>query len=253
MSTRQARREIANLTFYNTAVIHQRSPGLVAWWSAAFPGFGYMYLGSYIKGYLLVAWEFAVNYNSNLNMAIIYAFTGRFEQSASILDTRWLLLYCPMYIFGIWGSYRMAIEFNKLARLSTGQPLSISPQVITGLGINILDKRLPYITLIWSMLMPGMGHIYTTRIATGVVLISAWMASVYFSNFLPAFHLTVLGQFSQAAPAVNAEWLLFLPSIYGFSIFDAYGHCVEFNKLFDREQAQHLRANYQDAGFQMPL
>ncbi|MDF2876714.1 MAG: hypothetical protein K0R22_3397, partial [Sporomusa sp.] len=52
--SRIARRESANITFYNIVVVHRRSPGLVAWWSAAFPGFGFICLGSYTKGYLLV-------------------------------------------------------------------------------------------------------------------------------------------------------------------------------------------------------
>ncbi len=250
---RVARREGANIAFYNIAVIHRRSPGLVAWWSAAFPGFGFIALGSYMKGYLLVIWEFVININSNLNLAIIYAFTGRFEMSAAVLDTRWLLLYCPMYILGIWCSYRLTIELNKVALISRNQPLSIRPQIINGLGINLLDKRLPYMAIAWSVLMPGLGHIYTTRLSTALVLIVAWLVTVIKSGFLPAVHLTVLGQFQQVALATDPEWLLFLPSIYCFAVYDAYEHCVEYNKLFNREQAQFLRHDYQDPGFIMPL
>lgn len=250
---RQVRREKANLTFYNITIIHRRSPGLAAWWSAAFPGFGHIYLGSYTKGYLLIIWEFIVNLNSNLNMAIIYAFTGRFELSATILDTHWLLMYCPMYIFGIWGSYRLCLEFNKIARISKNKQLTINTQVVNGMGANVLDKRLPYITIIWSMLMPGLGHVYTTRIVTGIFIMLAWVASVYFSGFLPALHLTVIGDFNRVAATINPQWLLFLPSLYSFATFDSYSHCVEYNKLFDEEQAQFLQSEYQDGSFKMPI
>ncbi|WP_371365663.1 hypothetical protein SRRS_03430 [Sporomusa rhizae] len=250
---RQVRREKAHITFYNTAIMHRRSPGLAAWWSAAFPGFGHIYLGCYIKGYFLIIWEFIVNLNSNLNMAIIYAFTGRFELSATIIDTRWLLMYCPMYIFGIWGSYRLSLEFNKVARISRNGLLNISPQVFNGMGANILDKRLPYITIIWSMLMPGIGHIYITRLVTGLIIMVAWVTAVYFSGFLPAFHLTLIGDFSRVAASTNPQWLLFLPSLYCFTLFDSYSHCVEYNKLFDQEQAQFLESEYQDGSFKMPI
>lgn len=249
---RISRRETANLTYYNIAINHQRPPCLIAWWSAAFPGFGFIALGSYLKGYFLIIWEFVVNVNSNLNLAIIYAFTGRFDMSASILDIRWLLLYCPMYIYGIWGSYQHAVELNKVAKISQNQPISINPQVINGIGINVLHKRMPYLAIFWSALMPGLGHVYTTRLSTALIIVSAWVVTVFYSGFLPALHLTVLGQFGQVTSVVNPEWLLFLPSIYCFSIFDAYVYCVEYNKLFEQEQAQFLRRHYQDNGFEMP-
>jgi hypothetical protein len=158
-----------------------------------------------------------------------------------------------MYILGIWCSYRLTIELNKVAQISRSQPLGIRPQVINGLGINLLDKRLPYMAMAWSILMPGLGHIYTTRLSTALVIIVAWLVTVLKSGFLPAVHLTVLGQFNQATLAADPEWLLFIPSIYCFALFDAYDHCVEYNKLFDREQAQFLRQDYQDSGFIMPL
>lgn len=247
------RRETAKVTFYNIGIVHQRSPWVIAWWSAAFPGFGFISLCSHLAGYLLIIWEFIINIKCNLNAAIVFAFTGRFDMSIAVLDTRYLVLYCPVYIFGIWGSYRLAIELNKAAQISRIQPLTIKPQVVTGLGINLLDKRPPYLAIAWSMLMPGLGHIYVTRISTAVMLIGAWTLTVFYSGFLPALHLTLLGQFRQAALVANPQWLLFLPSIYCFGIYDAYTYCIEYNRLFEQEQAQFLRNNYQDTEFQMPL
>ncbi|XEQ95572.1 hypothetical protein SPX_03430 [Sporomusa paucivorans] len=247
------RRETAKVTFYTIGMIYHRPPGVIAWWSAAFPGFGYISLCSHLKGYLFIIWEIIINVNSNLNAAIVYAFTGRFDMSIAVVDSRWLLLYCPVYIFNIWCSYRMAVSINKVAQITQNQPLSIKPQAITGIGINILDKRPPYLAIVWSMLMPGLGHVYTTRLTTALVLIGIWTMTVFYSGFLPALHLTLLGQFGQAVLTADPQWLLFLPSIYCFSMYDAYAYCVEYNSLFDREQAQFLRNNYQDAAFEMPL
>lgn len=54
-----------------------------------------------------------------------------------------------------------------------------------------------------------------------------------------------MGDFANAKAVVNPHWLLNLPSIYMFSIYDAYINCVEFNNLFDLEQSKFLKRNYQ--------
>lgn len=62
-----------------------------------------------------------------------------------------------------------------------------------------------------------------------------------------------LGDFNRAKAILNAEWLLFLPSIYFFSIYDAYVNTVENNKLFEIEQRKFLRDLYQSPNFTLPL
>ncbi|MBC7765276.1 MAG: hypothetical protein H7Y41_02240 [Hyphomonadaceae bacterium] len=62
-----------------------------------------------------------------------------------------------------------------------------------------------------------------------------------------------MGNFSQAILVADPEWLLFLPSLYGFVLFDCYANTVEYNKLFEFEQARFLRDNYQDESFEMPI
>jgi uncharacterized membrane protein YfcA len=72
----------------------------------------------YISGVILIAWEFIINTYSNLNVAIIYSFTGRFALAQQVLDTRWFLLYIPVYIFGIWDGRRVVMDVNKHALLA---------------------------------------------------------------------------------------------------------------------------------------
>jgi len=119
--------------------------------------------------------------------------------------------------------------------------------------INYLDKRVPRLAAAWSALMPGLGHIYTYRLPTGFFVLVWWISITYFSHLLEAVQFSALGNFSRATAAVCPDWLLFMPSIYIFSIYDSYINAVEYNKLFKKEQAVFLQDTYQDAEFKMPV
>lgn len=41
----QARRNLAHLSIFSIVCFHKRSPWIIAWWAAAFPGFGHYLLG----------------------------------------------------------------------------------------------------------------------------------------------------------------------------------------------------------------
>src|SRR5699024_9669853 len=55
----------------------------------------------------------------------------------------------------------------------------------------------------------------------------------------------------QANKVLHIEWFLYLPSIYGFAVFDAYINAVKNNKLFAKEQRFFLKDNYQHPNFQI--
>lgn len=109
-----ARRYIAQVTLLGTTQIHLRSPSIIAWWSAAYPGFGHLLLSKYLRGYILFIWEVIVNVQANINLAIIYSFQGNIDMAIDALDTRWLLVYLPVYFFGIWDSNRTTVDLNKV-------------------------------------------------------------------------------------------------------------------------------------------
>lgn len=247
------RRPRAYITPYATKIMHLRKPWVTLWWSVMFPGFGHLILGSYLKGFLLIIWEFSVNLQAKLNEAIILSFTGGFEQAKAVLDQRWLLLYIPVYLYAIWDTYRVTIDLNKYAFLANMQKPELIPFKIDLLEIQYLGKRPPCGALMWSALLPGLGHLYTHQLPVGVFILGAYVLSVYKANFLPAIHATMLGDFGRAAMLVDPDWLLFLPSLYGFSLTDSYVHTIECNKLFDEEQAMYLEQEYQHAEYKMPL
>jgi hypothetical protein len=232
--------------------LHHRNPLVVAFWSAMFPGLGHMLINKNIIGSVLFIWEVFINLQSNVNLAILYSFTGKFEMARNIVHKEWVLLYLPTYIFAIWDSYRSTATINTLFTLAAREDAIINTISIDGIGINYLDKRSPFIAAAWTALMPGAGQLYLHRIITAFYILTWWIVTVYFSKLLPCIHSTLLGDFSQAKAVVNPHWFLNVPSIYMFSIYDAYINCVEFNNLFDWEQSKFLKKQYQDTFFKIP-
>ena len=79
-----------------------------------------------------------------------------------------------------------------------------------------------------------------------------WITIGYVSGLYQAIEFTALGLFEQAKAVIDPEWFLFIPSILGFACYDAYVNTLEYNRLFEKEQAAFLKKNYQNPSFKMP-
>lgn len=246
-----ARRYKAYVSILGTTQLHLRRPSIIAWWSAAYPGFGHLLLSKYLRGFVLFIWEVFINLNANINLAILYSFQGKFDMATNVLDSRWLLAYLPVYFFAIWDSHRTTVDMNKVYLLAERENHRFNIFSIGTMEINYLDKRNPIMAGIWSALVPGLGQLYIHRLVTALFVISWTVAFLYLSHILEAVTLLFLGDISQSTAVLRAEFLLMLPSIYGFSIYDAYVNTVENNKLFEKEQRKFLQDNYQDSNFKI--
>jgi hypothetical protein len=246
-----ARRYKAHVSTLGTTQLHLRNPYIIAWWSAAFPGFGHLILSKYLRGYALFLWEVVVNINAHVNLSMIYSFQGEFDLAKEVLDTRWLLMYIPVYFFGIWDSYRTTIDMNRVYLLAEREEHRFNTFSIGALEINYLDKRNPVLSVIWSMFIPGLGQLYIHRILTALFVIVGLVIFFYYSHFLEAVSLLFLGKVKEATSVLKPEWLLFIPSHYGFAIYDSYINTVENNKLFEKELRGHLKENYQFNDFKI--
>lgn len=235
-----------------TNYFHLRNPYTIAWWSFTYPGFGHISMGNYVSGFLLFFWEMVVNTKAKVNLAIYYSFTGRFDVAKEITDNRWLLLYTSVFVYAIWDSYRLALQLNQLSLLADRNEEVVQPVSMSFMENNILDERAPWLAIFWSLIAPGLGHIYTHRIPTGFFLLVWWIAIAYISGIAQAEQFTVLGLFEQAKQVLDPEWALFFPSIYGFAAYDAYVNAVEYNRLFEKEQVSFLKKEYQSPDFKMP-
>lgn len=247
------RRKKAYVSIWGATQMHLRNPYVIALWSAIFPGFGHMMLSKYINGIILFLWEVGLNYAAHLNEAILYSFLGKFELAKQVLDTRWLLFYIPTYLFTVWDSYRICVDLNNEYLLAAREDAPVKSFVMHPLGLNYLDKTDPRTVFFWSILSPGAGQIIQRNTVLAYFLLIFWIAIVFLSKVLPAIHYTLLGQFDAARAAVDPQWLLNIPSVYLFSMYDAYVNTAESNKLFDWEQSKFLKSQYQDHAFPMPV
>lgn len=73
-----------------------------------FPGFGQFLNGKIIKGIILIALEFWINVQANMNQAILSSFHGDIQDAIQITDYQWLLFYPCVYLFAMWDSYNDA-------------------------------------------------------------------------------------------------------------------------------------------------
>jgi hypothetical protein len=245
------RRFKAHVSIFGTTQFHLRNPYIMAWWSAAFPGFGHLLLSKYLRGLVLFIWEVVVNYNAKINVAMIHSFCGNIELAKQTLDSRWLLMYIPVYIFAIWDSYRTAVDMNKVYLLAERENAPFNSFSIGALEINYLDKRSPLMSVFWSICMPGLGQLHIHRIIVAFFSITWTIVFLYFSHLLEAVQLLFYGKIQNATELVDKQWLLYMPSMWGFSIFDSYINTVENNKLFEKEQQDFLIRNYQNVGFRV--
>ena len=246
-----ARRYTAHVGILGTTQIHLRNPVVIAWWSAAFPGCGHLLLAKYLRGFFLFVWEVIVNTQAHINLAIIYSFQGNIDRAIDILDTHWLLAYLPVYFFGIWDSHRATVDMNKVFILADREEHSFNTFTIGAMEINFLDKSNPMMSVFWSLLIPGLGQLYIHRILVAFFIISWTVIFFYYSHVLEAVSLLFLGEVQQSTAVLKGEWLLMLPSIYGFAIYDAYMNTIENNKIFEKEQRRYLKKEYQHPDFQL--
>ncbi|QSO47182.1 hypothetical protein JZ786_22755 [Alicyclobacillus mengziensis] len=249
----RARRPRAYMSEFGTTTLHLKNPWVVTFWSFAFPGCGNLMQGRLVKGLVLICWELLVNNQSNVNLAIMYSLLGRFDMTKQVVNTRWLLLYVSLYVYAMWDSFRGTVDLNKQYLLADREDGPMRPVVIKTLDTNFLDKQMPALAACLSLLMPGLGHLYVHKVMTGLFFISWTILVIYLSHALQAVQYTMIGAFDMARSVVDMQWLMFLPSIYGFVLHDAYVSAVEQGKLFQKVQSRLLREWYQHRRFKMPM
>lgn len=197
----------------------------------------------------MVIWELFINQSIHLNSAMVYSFIGEIEKAKEVLDVRYMHLYIPVYIFAIWDSYRTTVDMNKIYLLNEKDAAAVERLVIKPFEINYLDKRNPLSAIMWSVTIPSLGQLYIHRIFAALFTLVMTVILVHFSHFIEAFHYLLVGELKKSTQVLNAQWLMYLPSFYFFTIYDSYMNVVENNKLYDSEQKRLLRKFYQSKSF----
>ncbi|MGG1397118.1 hypothetical protein ABE288_04720 [Bacillus salipaludis] len=193
--------------------------------------------------------EYFLNAHIHLNLAIYYSMIGKFEQVKQSINITWFFAYIAIYVYAIWDSYRRTIDLNKTIQLAYKTTSRIQPFQFSTMEINTLEKKEPWVAFVWSFIMPGLGYFYLQRIPSILFTFFWWGLVLYFSKLNQGIFYSAIGDFEQAKSYMNVEWLLFVPSVYGFSMYNAYVMAVENNKIYKIEQSLFLKHKYQRQSF----
>ena len=239
------RRPKLNMTSYSLNSLHLRKPWVIAWWSLAFPGFGHIACGNMAKGVFLFIGEALINEMANINLAIVYSFTGEFARAKEILDTQWLLLYCGILAFSIWDSYRLAIECNKLSVLADREH---------ALLIHILTPFHKCSGQTESMDTYGLVSIGPVWVITycgnnKAVFLMVVSFSVMSHQMPSALGYTAVGDFQQAKAVINWQRFINIPSFYGLQP----GILMSLVEILSSFRANGIFATLSNAAARKPL
>lgn len=247
------RRTLGRVNQFSIGQLSLRNPWVVAFFSFAYPGFGHLLQHRYAPAFILIGWELFINNMAHVNLGIMYSLLGDFDSAKQVIEDRWLILYVGIYMLGIWDSYRTTVDFNKQYLLADREDAPVKSFVIGTWDINFLDKRKPWVAMMWSVLVPGLGHLYVHKVIAGFFIFGYTVLVLYCAHIPRGIMFSMLGDFVQAKQILIMQWLLYLPSIYFFILYDAYATCIEYNILFEKEMSRYLRTNYQNPDFEFPV
>ena len=77
-------------------------------WSIAFPGFGQLLNGKYVKGIIFISLEFIINVQSKFNQIIYFSFNGEISKAIEHTEYQWLMFYPCIYFYSMWDAYKDA-------------------------------------------------------------------------------------------------------------------------------------------------
>ena len=77
-------------------------------WSIAFPGFGQLLNGKYLKGIIFISLEFIINVQSKFNHIIYLSFNGEISKAIEHTEYQWLMFYPCIYFYSMWDAYKDA-------------------------------------------------------------------------------------------------------------------------------------------------
>ncbi len=241
----QPRRPLATISVFGVSYFHRQNPFMVAWWSAIYPGFGHYMLNQYLRATLLTLSEVITNTVSHVNQAIIYSFCGQFEMAKAVLKHEWLLGYIVIYFYAIWDSYRSTLVQNKLCQLAEFENERLPCTLLHPNEIQYLEQRNPSIAAVYSCLFPCLGQLYNHRWGVAFYGLFWWWLYLYFSHAHASLIILLHGNIAASIAVLNPHWLLFMPSVFGGSVYHAYMTAMVHNRLFRLEQRQYLMEQYQ--------
>lgn len=241
------RYSLAKISIFGVTYLKRQNPYIVAWWSAAFPGFGHYMCNQYIRATLLTLTELIFNTLSHINEAIVYMFCGKFDLCTSILNPRWAIGYMTIYLYTIWDSFRTAVVQNKLYDLAEFENQKLDEMRIYSSEIQYIEQKSPFTAAFYSFFFPGLGQLYNHRFALAFYTMFWTWFYITFSHVYESIMYLVTAKTYQSIDILRPHWLMFLPSVIGGAMYEAFTTAINHNRLFRISQRQFLKRFYQDS------
>lgn len=241
----------AKISLFGITSLHKHHPLMVVWWSAAFPGFGHFLLSYYLRATFLTLSEVIFNTLSHINEAIILSLCGRLEEARAIVEPRWILGYIIIFFIALWDSYRLAIYQNKLTDMAEYENSPLPHLQLFTSGIQHLQPKSPLTAAAFSLFFPGMGQFYNHRIGLAFYAVFWWWLYLTLSHAHESLIYILTGRIAESIPVLRMNWLLFMPSVLGGSVYHAYRIAKDHNQLYSRGQRQYLTDRYRFSGVQI--
>ncbi|NPV91018.1 MAG: hypothetical protein HPY50_09625 [Firmicutes bacterium] len=248
---KKRRRPLATISMFGVSFLHRQNPYMVAWWSAAFPGYGQYLANQYLRATLMTLSEKIINTLAHINEAMVYTFCGEFASAKSVLQPRWVLGYLALYLYAIWDSYRSALVQNKLCHIAELEDERLSPMLLHPLEIQYLEPKSPYTAALYSFFYPGLGQLYNHRFGLGFYAMFFWTLYMTLSRSHESIVMLIIGDIKESIAILHPHWLLFMPSVLGGAVYHAFITAVEHNRLFRIEQRQFFTKRYRGSGIKI--
>ncbi|MFD0672114.1 hypothetical protein [Cohnella sp. GCM10027633] len=210
-------------------------PRTVVWLSATFPGFGHLLLNHNVRGLFFTLSEVFVNSFAHVNEAIVYTFCGKFDEAARVLDPRWVVGYAVVFLYAILDSYRISIGQNRLLDRGIVGVNRLAAAYFPRQEIQYTMPKLPWVAVVFSCLVPGLGQIYVQRYWLAMYGVLWWWIYATLSGYNVAWIRLLLGDM-EGASRLHPHWVLFMPSLIAGATYHAYVCCLRQNRLFRLEQ-----------------
>lgn len=225
-------------------------PRIVAWLSAMFPGFGHLLLNHNVRGLFFTLSEVFVNSFAHINEAMVYTFCGKFEEATRALNPRWAVGYAVVYLYAILDSYRLSIGQNRILERGIPGANRLAAVYAPAQEFQYMSLKQPWIAVFFSCLFPGLGQFYIQRYWLAIYGVFWWWLYSTLSGYNAAWIRFMLGDL-EGASRLQPHWLLFMPSLFGGSVYHAYVCCLRQNRLFRMEQRRFLTIEYDGASLRL--
>lgn len=94
---------------------------------------------------------------------------------------------------------------------------------------KVKEFKSPIAALLWSFALPGFGQIYNEQYFLGIMFMICELGINTISqlnlSIMESFH----GDFTKAHNIINYQWGIFYPSVWCFSMWQAYNRAISIN------------------------